>query len=199
VDYAPLRPVPLTPAGPVDLDRAVEHIVARVPGLGAAHARALALVAIAGTRRAAAAAELGVPADELARLLGSARTALRRTVRPLEGAGWCLRAERLVSDRLDGALGEGGAERLEVHLRNCSRCAEHERRLIQAQNSLVAAFGREPSSSGPAELTLVEPEEQPGALELGGLVSVAAGALLLLAALLVIAAIVFALVAVLGI
>ena len=61
-----------------------------------------------------------------------ARTALRRSVRPLEGSGWCRQAEALVSDRLDGALDEAGAARLDVHLRNCPRCVEHERRLIQA-------------------------------------------------------------------
>jgi hypothetical protein len=185
----------------VDLDRAVEHVVARVPGLETSRARALALVAIAGRDRAAAAAELDVPAAELGRLLTAARTALRRTARPLEGAGWCLRAEQLVSDRLDGALGDDGAARLDVHLRNCPRCAEHERRLIQAQNALVSAFGREPSEAAPAELTLVteaDSADAPSAIQLGGIVTVAAGALMLLAALLVIAAIVSALVAVLG-
>ncbi|MBN1527782.1 MAG: zf-HC2 domain-containing protein [Thermoleophilaceae bacterium] len=199
MDYAPLRPVPLAPAGPVDLDRAVEHVSSRIPGLGEAHAKALALVVIAGSERPAAAAGLGIPEADLGRLLASARTALRRTVRPLEGAGWCLRAESLLSDRLDGALGDSGAGRLGVHLQNCPRCAEHERRLIQAQNSLVAAFGREPSTAVPAELTLVQPEEPASAVELGGIVAVAAGALLLLASLLVIAAIAFALVAVLGV
>ena len=202
MDYAPLRPVPLAPAGPVDLDRAVEHVSTRVPGLGQEYASALALVAIAGRERSAAATELGIPEPDLGRLLARARTTLRRAARPLEGSGWCLQAEWLVSDRLDGALGDAGAARLDVHLRNCPRCVEHERRLIQAQNGLVAAFGREPADSAPAELTLVPPEapsdpDRPD--QLGSVVAVAAGALLLLAALLVIAAIAFALVAVLGI
>jgi hypothetical protein len=194
--------VPLAPAGPVDLDRALEHVSTRIPGLGPEYARALALVAIAGRERSAAATELDISEADLGRLLAAARTALRRAARPLEGAGWCLRAETLVSDRLDGALDDARAARLDVHLRNCPRCVQHERRLIQAQNGLVAALGRAPADSAPAELTLVSPEapiepERPD--QLGGIVAVAAGALLLLSALLVIAAIAFALVAVLGI
>jgi hypothetical protein len=202
VDYAPLRPVPLAPAGPVDLDLAVEQVSAGVPGLGREHAKALALVALVGRERSAAAAELGIAEPELGRLLAGARTALRRAARPLEGAGWCLRAEALVSDRLDGALSDAGAARLDVHLRNCPRCVEHERRLIQAQNGLVAALGRAPADSEPAELTLVPPEapaepERPD--RLGAIAALAAGGLLLLSALLVIAAIALALVAVLGV
>jgi hypothetical protein len=202
VDYAPLRPVPLAPAGPVDLDRAVQHVSTRIPGLGKEYATALALVTVAGRDRSAAATDLGLPEAELGHLLAVARTALRRAARPLEGAGWCLRAETLVSDRLDGALDAARAARLDVHLRNCPRCVEHERRLIQAQNALVAALGRAPADSAPAELTLVPPAAPPEperADQLAGIVPVAAGALLVLSALLVIAAIAFALVAVLGV
>jgi hypothetical protein len=66
---------------------------------------------------------------------------------------------------------------------------------------VIAAFGRDPTEAPPAELTLVpeapadEPVPQP---QLASLVAVSSGVLIVLSALLVIAAIVFALVAVLG-
>ncbi len=148
-----------------------------------------------------AAAELELSERDLARALADARTALRRSVRPLAGSGWCGRAEALVSDRLDGVLDDAGAARLDVHLRNCPRCVEHERRLIQGQNGLVGAFGRAPADAEPAELTLVrpvEPAEPVDPQSLASIVAVSAGVLIVLSALLVIAAIAFALVALLG-
>ena len=199
MERAPLRPVPGRPSGPIPDATAVTMVATALPALGERERTALALVALADTARPAVAQRLGIGEAELSVSLARARKELRKTVAALPGSGWCERAEGLISDRIDGALAERDEARLDVHLRNCPRCVEHERRLIQAQNSLVAAFGREPSSSEPAELTLVQPEKAPSALELGGLVTAAAGALLLLAALLVIAAIVFALVAVLGI
>jgi len=202
VDFAPLRPVPLIPAGPVDPERAVAQVTALLPDLEHTHARALALVVLVGHDRPAAAAELELPEQELARALAVARTALRRSVRPLEGSGWCRQAEALVSDRLDGSLDEAGSARLDVHLRNCPRCVEHERRLIQGQNGLVAAFGRAPADAEPVELSLVQPDEPAetaSADPLASIVAVGAGALIVMASLLVIAAIVFALVALLGI
>ena len=201
VEYAPLRPVPLTPAGPVDPRRAVAHVAALLPALEPVPAKALALVVLAGRDRAEAAAELELSERDLARALADARTALRRSVRPLAGSGWCGRAEALVSDRLDGALDDAGAARLDVHLRNCPRCVEHERRLIQGQNGLVGAFGRAPADAEPAELTLVrpvEPAEPVDPQSLASIVAVSAGVLIVLSALLVIAAIAFALVALLG-
>jgi anti-sigma factor RsiW len=111
---------------------------------------------------------------------------------------------------MDGVLENGGAARLDVHLRNCPRCVDHERRLIQAQNALVAEFGREPAPGEAAELTLVPPAAAPPAevpepttdvlhtRSLASIVAVSSGVLVLLAGLLVIAALVFALVAVLG-
>ena len=119
--------------------------VGLLPRLSTEQARTLALVVLAGFDRAEAAADLGISQRDVARALAAARTALRRAVRPLEGSGWCLRAEALVSDRMDGVLEPAGATRLDVHLRNCPRCVDHERRLIQAQNALVAGFGREPA------------------------------------------------------
>ena len=38
--------------------------------------------------------------------LARARKALRRTLAALPGSGWCERAERLISDRIDGALAD---------------------------------------------------------------------------------------------
>ena len=51
---------------------------------------------------------------------------------------------------------------LAAHLANCPRCEEHERRLIQAQNALVAGLGRQPSEDiPPAALSVVEEESAP--------------------------------------
>jgi hypothetical protein len=201
VEYAPLRPVPLTPAGPVDPERATAHVSALLPRLPEDHARALALVALGGRTRAETAREIGVAEPELARALARARCELRRSVRRLEGSGWCLRAEALVSDRLDDVLDEAGAPRLDVHLRNCPRCVEHERRLVQAQNALVAEFGRAPAEGEHANLSLVPPAEAPELQPRSAstlLVTASQTVLLVLAALLLIAAIAFAVAAVVG-
>jgi hypothetical protein len=202
VEYAPLRPVPLVPAGPVDPDRAAEHVAALIPGVGPDASRALALVVLGGRTRAGAAAELELDGRALARALASARTALRRFARPLPGGGWCRRAELLVSDRIDGTLAGARADGLETHLRNCSRCVEHERRLVLAQNSLVSQFGRAPSAAEPAALTLVEPaadeHEPPRMTTSASLTTAVVAVLLALATLLVIAAIAFAIASVVG-
>jgi Putative zinc-finger len=144
MERAPLRPVPARPAGPVDPAAASRALGAALPELDDREAEALALVALAGRPRGEVAGELGIPADELAQALASARKALRRSLLPLTASGWCERAERLISDRLDGELGDRGAARLDVHLRNCPRCVEHERRLVRATDALLA------SASGPA-------------------------------------------------
>ena len=72
--------------------------------------------------------------------MAAARKELRQTLSPLSGSGWCERAEGLISDRLDGAIGETDGRRLDVHLRNCARCVEHERRLVQATDALLAGI-----------------------------------------------------------
>ena len=147
MEHAPLRPVPARPTGPVD----PAAIAAVLTGSSEASVRALA-GAMAGRPRSELAAENGVDADELGRVLAAARKALRRTVVALPGSGWCERAERLVSDRLDGELGDRGAALLDVHLRNCSRCVEHERRLVQAGDALLSTTA--PPSPRPAERPL---------------------------------------------
>ena len=146
-------------------------MAAELPGLDEREARALVLVALAGRPRAEVAGQLGIGSDELAEALASARKALRRTLQALPASGWCERAERLISDRLDGELEERGAARLDVHLRNCPRCVEHERRLVQATDALVLEAAVAPAAPpsvvpapvrAPMELAVVrapEPEE----------------------------------------
>lgn len=133
-------------------------VAAALPGLGERERTALALVALAGTARPAAAMRLGIDEAELAGSLARARKELRRTVAALPGSGWCERAERLVSDRIDGALAPSDEPRLDVHLRNCPRCVEHERRLVQATDALMA--GVAPAPSAP-ELVPAKPLAKP--------------------------------------
>ena len=125
-------------------------MAAELPGLDEQAASAFALVALAGRPRS----ELGHSEEVVSEALARARKALRRAALPLPGSGWCERAERLVSDRFDDALTERGARVLDAHLGNCARCVEHERRLVQAQDALVARFGhsaaRAPEPVAPA-------------------------------------------------
>ncbi|MFL5825533.1 MAG: zf-HC2 domain-containing protein [Thermoleophilaceae bacterium] len=152
---------------------ALARVNARIPGLDEVSARALALVELAARPRSAAAPELGLSGVQLATRLAAARRALRRTVVELPGAGWCERVERLLSDRIDGALGTAGERRLHVHLESCERCAHHERALADAREQLGAAPlallpARVPTRPAPppaqaaprppAKLRLVEPD-----------------------------------------
>jgi Putative zinc-finger len=138
MDRAPLRPVPARPSEPLSDPEAARLVAAALPSVAERDRLALGLVALAGHPRAEVASRLGVAEHELAGSLARARKALRRSVQPLQGSGWCERAERLISDRLDGELAPSEAARLDVHLRNCPRCVEHERRLVQATDALVA-------------------------------------------------------------
>lgn len=165
MEQATLRPVPLRPSGPVDPAEAAAHVAGFLPDLDAAAARALGLVEIAGRTREEASEQTGLALDPLAEALYRARKALRRSIFPLSASGWCERAERLLSDRLDGVLKPPGPARLDVHLRNCDRCIEHERRLSQARERLVREFIEahpyvDPVSTGRARvagLRVVEP------------------------------------------
>src|SRR3954447_9568412 len=165
VEQATLRPVPLRPVGPVDPAEALAHVLGALPDLSQDAARALSLIEIAGRTRDAALDEMELSAPALAQLLYAARKALRRSVFPLSASGWCERAERLLSDRIDGVLTPPGPARLDVHLRNCERCVEHERRLSQTREKLVREFidlHPESAGAGPAErpvaaLRVVEP------------------------------------------
>lgn len=176
-----LRPVPLRPPGPVEPADAARHVAVALPGLDDDARRALALVEIAGRPRSDAAAELELDREAIAAALAQARKALRRSIFPLAATGWCERAERLLSDRLDGVLEPPGDARLDVHLRHCGRCVEHERRLAQARDALVRDYVEahappepEPEPSAPVELRVVvheamepaaapEPEPEPAA------------------------------------
>jgi hypothetical protein len=160
MDRAPLRPVPRRPAGPVDPLVAIQAVEQALPGLDERAAAALGLVALSGRNRAEATARLELGDRELAAALATGRKALRRSIAPLPASGWCERAELLISDRLDGALDDTGSARLDVHLRNCERCVEHERRLVQATDALVGAVGGLVPATGeptpPAELRAVD-------------------------------------------
>lgn len=165
MERAPLRPVPARPAGPVDPAAAVREVSLALPALEPLEVRALALVALADRPRAEVAGLLAVEEEELGVLLAAARKELRQTLSPLSGSGWCERAEGLISDRLDGAVGERDGRRLDVHLRNCPRCVEHERRLVQATDALLAGIAPARPSGGPAigdaPLAAVPPEDAP--------------------------------------
>jgi Putative zinc-finger len=150
MERAPLRPVPARPAGPVDPAAAIREVVAALPTLAPLEARALALVALADRPRPQVADLLGIEEQQLGEVLAAARKELRQTITPLGGSGWCERAEGLISDRLDGAVPDRDARRLDVHLRNCPRCVEHERRLVQATDALLAGVAPRAARPGPA-------------------------------------------------
>jgi hypothetical protein len=149
MERAPLRPVPTRPAGPVDPAAAISEAAAALPTLAPLEVRAFALVALADRPRGQVAGVLGIEEDELGDVLAAARKELRQTITPLAGSGWCERAEGLISDRLDGPLADRDARRLDVHLRNCPRCVEHERRLVQATDALLAGVARPAPRPGP--------------------------------------------------
>jgi putative zinc finger protein/sigma-70-like protein len=148
---------------------AVRHLASHVPAADERDRLALALVALAGHGRAEVARRLGIDEEEVSAALARARKELRRTVLPLPGSGWCERAERLISDRLDDALPEREERRLSPHLRNCPRCVEHERRLVQATDALIARLPTAPASpylapvpeAAPVELEPVAAEPEP--------------------------------------
>jgi hypothetical protein len=135
----------------------VALIGAAVPSLAEPDRTALALVALAGRPRGQVALRLGLNGPQLAERLTHARKELRRTVAALGGSGWCEHAERLVSDRLDGELADGDAKRLDIHLRNCPRCVEHERRLVQATDALVNGSPAPPALARPSAIAAGPP------------------------------------------
>jgi putative zinc finger protein len=156
MEHAPLRPVPARPAGPIDTATALVEVESWLPALDPAAARALALVVLAERPRDEVALVLDVPESELGGLLAVARKELRQTLVTLGGSGWCERAEGLISDRLDGVLAASDVRRLDVHLRNCGRCVEHERRLVQATDALVLGLGGRPAPVAGMPAALVE-------------------------------------------
>jgi hypothetical protein len=165
MEHAPLRPVPARPAGPIDPATALREVGDWLPALDPVGARALALVVLAERPRADVAVALGMSEEELGKLLAGARKELRQTVATLGGSGWCERAEGLISDRLDGALAGTDVRRLDVHLRNCARCVEHERRLVQATDALVLGLGGRPAPTATFPTPLVEAPADDGGEE----------------------------------
>ncbi len=167
-----LRPVPSRPPGPVDPAEALAFVTASLPALDPTAHSAFSLVVLGGQPRSSV-PELS--ADEISVALARARKELRRAAYPLPGSGWCERAERLVSDRLDDALED--SRLLDAHLSNCERCVEHERRVVQTQDALVASFSSaspqpvlppsEPASPEPppALKVIEEPVAAPPAVE----------------------------------
>src|SRR3954463_591470 len=95
MEGAQLRPVPARPPGPVDPAEALRHVRDFLPGLDDPAASALSLVALAGRPRD----ELEGAPEEVGQALARARKALRRSMFPLPGSGWCERAERLAPHR----------------------------------------------------------------------------------------------------
>ena len=166
MEHAPLRPVPARPAGPIDPATATREVAAWLPLLSPPAAEAFALVALAERPRSEVAETLAVSELELSELLAAARKELRQTTDTLAGSGWCERAERLISDRLDGTLDESGARRLDVHLRNCPRCVEHERRLVQATDALILSVGGPIGAGGPSVPPLIEAPPEGADLEI---------------------------------
>jgi Putative zinc-finger len=162
MEHAPLRPVPARPAGPIDPAAAASTVDAALPALSRLDVQALALVALAELPRAEAATALGIDPDALAIALARARKELRRTLVPLGGSGWCERAERSISDRLDGALADAATRGLDIHLRNCPRCVEHERRLVQATDALLASAAAGSPGAMPPAPGAFPPEGIPG-------------------------------------
>jgi Putative zinc-finger len=122
---------------PVRSDRAEQHVFAALPDLEAVPRRGLALT-LAGVPRAGVASELGLAGAELSAVLASARKSLRRTRAELPSAGRCERAERVLSDRLDGATSAMDERFLDAHLARCARCRTHQHELTAALEELHA-------------------------------------------------------------
>jgi hypothetical protein len=163
MERAPLRPVPSRPPGPVDPAEAMRYVERALPQLDAPAVASLALVQLAGCSREEAAERAGLPLDEAGAALARARKELRRSRMALPGSGWCERAEVMISDRLDEQLEPPGPDRLAVHLRNCPRCVDHERRLAQAIDALVEDFVAEAQRLAEAAGYLPAPElAEPG-------------------------------------
>jgi hypothetical protein len=166
MERAALRPVPQRPSGPVDPAQALAHVEATLPAVDEAARQALALVDLVGRTRPEVVAETDVGEQDLAEALARARKALRRASIPLPGSGWCERAERLLSDELDGVLEDPGPRRLAAHLANCERCVEHERRLWQARDQLVITFEESRAPRAVPEPAIAdEPDPEPVELQ----------------------------------
>ncbi len=131
-------------------DRAERVVFEALPELDAVPRRALALAVLADVPRAGIASEVGLGGAELSTALAGARKALRRTRTELGSGGRCERAERAVSDRLDGVLSPMDERFLTAHLARCSRCRTHESELMTALGQLRATFAVPLEPAAPA-------------------------------------------------
>src|SRR6478609_8548352 len=120
---------------PVHGDGAEQHVFAALPDLDAIPRRGLALT-LAGVPRAGVASELGLAGAELSEVLAAARKSLRRTRAELPSGGRCERAERVLSDQLDGATVPMDERFLTAHLGRCTRCRSHAAELEAATEAL---------------------------------------------------------------
>src|SRR3954471_1944451 len=144
---------------PAHGDGAEQHVFAALPDLDAIPRRGLALT-LAGVPRAGIASELGLAGAELSAVLATARKALRRTRAELPSGGRCERAERALSDRLDGATSAMDERFLEAHLTRCARCRTHELELTGALEELraeLAAQAKRVEEPPRAHLRIVPP------------------------------------------
>jgi anti-sigma factor RsiW len=87
-------------------------------------------------------ADVGIDEEALRSAAARARKALRRSAAPLAGGARCERAERFVSDRLDGEAFD--RRWLDIHLARCPRCEKHVAALDRARAELRASFGDAP-------------------------------------------------------
>jgi hypothetical protein len=129
---------------PATADRTERATFAALPDLGAVPRRGLAL-ALAGMPRTGIASELGLGGAELSAELAAGRKALRRTRAGLPSGGRCERAERALSDRLDGASAAMDERFLDAHLTRCARCRTHESELAAAVAQLRAHMTAPPA------------------------------------------------------
>jgi len=136
-------------------DRAEQQVFAALPELDAVPRRGLALT-LAGVPRAGIASELGLAGAELSAVLATARKALRRTRVELASGGRCERAERALSDRLDGVLSAMDERFLDAHLARCRRCRTHQAELTTALEELRTGF-EAPEPPPRARLRVVPP------------------------------------------
>ena len=98
-------------------------------------------------------------------MLATARKSLRRTRAELPSGGRCERAERALSDRLDGATSAMDERFLDAHLTRCARCRTHELELTAALEELRAELAAQakPVEEPPprAHLRIVPPRRTP--------------------------------------
>ena len=111
---------------------------------------------------------LGIDEAALAECLARARKELRRTLAPLPGSGWCERAERQISDRMDGALADATRRASTSTCATARAASSTSAAWLQATDALVAGVAAAPSAPA-VPLPAAEPSEaKPAASRLAG-------------------------------